>query len=324
MQLGRTVSEQDSFTLLDAFLEAGGNFLDTADMYGPNMNLYSFERCRDRAGVSEQVIGRWMKERGNRDQVIVATKVRAWMWDGADDEGLSRAHLEQAIDDSLRRLQVDCSDLYQRTGRTRRRRWRRPWRRSMPWPERARFRQIGCSNCDAALLSQALEWPARHGSARFATIQPRHSLVNRSEYEGDLQAVCARQQVAVLPFNPLAGGFLTGKYRRDHPLPASVRAGHIQQFLNDRGWAVVEKLVEIAVRYAVRPAAIALAWEFKIPQVASCITGANPPGQPRDQMAAVAISLSVDEVQALNGVSWKESEAEFTEWRATGPCGVGE
>ncbi|MDP3767256.1 MAG: aldo/keto reductase [Dehalococcoidia bacterium] len=296
MQFGWTADEPSSFAVMDAFVEAGGNFLDSADIYS------SWARG-NRGGVSEEIIGRWLKERGNRQELVIATKVRGDMWDGADGEGLSRAHITRAAEGSLRRLQVDTIDLYQ-----------------CHWPDdktpieetldafrelvgAGKVRYIGTSNYSAKQLAQALTAGSKNGSPRFVALQPHYNLVHRSEFEGALEALCQREGLGVIPYSPLAGGFLTGKYRTDSPLPESQRAGRARQYMTDQGVRVIDALAAIASARATTLPAVALAWLLSRPAVTAPIIGANSPEQLAALLPAAALGLSDEERGSLEAAS---------------------
>ena len=296
MQFGWTADEAASVSVLDAYVEAGGNFIDTAD-------IYSRWAPGNPGGVSEEIIGRWMKERGNRGDLVVATKVRGQMWDGDDGEGLGRAHVERAVEDSLRRLQVETIDLYQ-----------------THWPDEdtpleetltvfgelidaGKVRYVGFSNAPTDLMAEALRLAGENGLPRIVSLQPHHNLVWRKEYESRKAAFCAENDLAVIPYSPLEGGFLTGKYRRDEPLPDSQRAGGVKRFLNDDGFRVVDALEEVASAKGTTLAAVALAWSLTRPAVVAPIIGANSPGQLADLLPAGELTLSDDEVRALDEAS---------------------
>ncbi len=296
MQFGWTADEPSSFAVLDAFVEAGGNFIDSAD-------IYSNWSPGNAGGVSEEIIGRWLRERGIRDRIVIATKVRGPMWEGADGEGLSRAHLTRAVEDSLRRLQVETIDLYQ-----------------CHWPDEGtpieetletfgrlaqagKVRYFGASNYTAALLEEAALSAKEQDQARFVCLQPHYNLVHRGEFEGALAAFCEREGLGVIPYSPLAGGFLTGKYRPGQPLPRSQRAQRVKGYLNDRGFAVIAALDEIAGARGVTVAAVALAWHLAKPVITAPIIGANTPEQLVDLLPAAALELSEGEVAALDAAS---------------------
>ncbi len=296
MQFGWTADESASIAVMDAFAAAGGTFIDTAD-------VYSRWSPGNEGGVSEEIIGRWMKARGNRGSIVLATKVRGEMWKGDDGEGLSRAHMTRAVEDSLRRLQVETIDLYQ-----------------CHWPDdktpieetltvfgeliaSGKVRHIGASNFSAAQFQQALSTAAEKGLPRFATLQPHHNLVHRSEYEDALAALCASENIGVIPYSPLAGGFLTGKYRRDQPLPQSQRAGRAKEYMTDQGFAVIEALDAVATAHKASIPAVALVWELTRPAIQSPIIGANTPEQLAALLPASELQLSAAEVASLDAAS---------------------
>ncbi len=296
MQFGWSADEPAAIAVMDAFVEAGGNFIDTAD-------IYSNWARGNPGGVSEEIIGRWLKARGNRDRIVIATKVRGPMWRGPDGEGLSRSHIQRAVEDSLRRLQVDTIDLYQ-----------------CHWPDdktpieetltvfseliaAGKIRHIGASNYTAAQLSDALAAAGRNSLPRFETLQPHHNLVHRKEYEADLAALCSRENIGAIPYSPLGGGFLSGKYRRDQPPPRSMRAGGVKKYMNDRGWRALDALDAVAQARGTSVATVALAWQLTRPAVVAPIVGANTPAQLADLLPAVDLTLSPDEIAALDAAT---------------------
>ena len=296
MQFGWTADEDASFAVMDAYAEAGGNFIDTAD-------IYSRWSPGNPGGVSEEIIGRWMKARGNRDGLTVATKARGEMWKGDDGEGLSRSHITRAIEDSLRRLQVETVDLYQ-----------------CHYPDdktpieetltifgeliaSGKVRYIGASNYSATQLAAALDAAAAKGLPRFATLQPHHNLVHRKEYEAGLAALCKREGIGVIPYSPLAGGFLSGKYLKGQPLPESQRAGRAKEYMTDAGFGVIEALDAVAKAHGVSIPAVALAWEMTRPAIDAPIIGANSPEQLAALLPASDLLLTDAEVSSLDGAS---------------------
>ncbi len=296
MQFGWTADEPASFAVLEAYVSAGGNFIDTAD-------IYSRWSPGNPGGVSEEIIGRWMKERGNRDSLVVATKLRGEMWKGTDGEGLGRKHIERAAEDSLRRLQTDRIDLYQ-----------------CHWPDEAtpieetlagfdaltragKVRYIGASNYSAEQFDEALAVGRAQSLPAFASLQPHYNLVHREEFEADLEALCMREGVGVIPYSPLAGGFLTGKYRKGQPMPKSQRAGRAKQYMNDKGLAAIDALDAVARVHNTTIASAALAWLLAKPAVTSPIIGANTPEQLADLLPASDVRLTASEVASLDAVS---------------------
>jgi len=234
---GGNADEQASFEVLDTYLELGGNFIDSADVYSKWIPGH-------RGGESETVIGNWMKSRGVRDRVVVATKVGSAMGPGPQNKGLHRGHVERALKASLKRLQVDAIDIYyahQDDPQT-------PLEESLGhFDELVRaghVRSLGASNYPAERLREALELQETRGWARYEIAQPAYSLMNRLAFEGGVAAVCREFGLAVFGFAALAGGFLTGKYRRDAELPDSKRAKSVQsRYMDERGWRVADAVV---------------------------------------------------------------------------------
>jgi aryl-alcohol dehydrogenase-like predicted oxidoreductase len=291
MQFGWTADEAASFEVMDAFAAAGGNFIDTAD-------IYSRWWPGNPGGVSEEIIGRWMKARGNRYHLIIATKVRGQMWDGPDGEGLSRAHITRAVEDSLRRLKVDTIDLYQ-----------------THWPDdgvpqeetfavfadliaSGKVRYIGLSNYRTSQLEEALRL-----APRYVSLQPHYNLVWREEYESRKMQFCAANGIAVIPYSPLEGGFLSGKYRRGESLPSTPRAYLNRKFMTDQGFAVTAALEAIAGEKGVTSSAVALAWLLHRPAITAPIIGANSPAQLADLLPASELPLTDVDMRLLNDAS---------------------
>jgi aryl-alcohol dehydrogenase-like predicted oxidoreductase len=297
MQFGWTADESASFEVLDAFAEHGGNFLDTAD-------VYSRWAENNPGGVSEQIIGRWMQARGNRHMVVLATKARGRMWDGPNGEGLSRVHLIRACDESLRRLQTDYIDLYQTHS----------FDAETPIEETldalddlvraGKVRYIGCSNYPAWRLALALGVSQRLRLARYDSLQPHYNLAHRAEFERELEDLCVDQRLGVIPYSPLAGGFLTGKYRRGAAVPDSARASGVQQrYFNERGWAIIDALESIAQQHNAQIAQIALAWLLARPGITAAIIGANSPDQLATSLGAIELKLAPEQIEQLDQVS---------------------
>jgi aryl-alcohol dehydrogenase-like predicted oxidoreductase len=293
MQFGWTAGEEDSFAVMDAFIQAGGNFIDTAD-------IYSIWAQGNPGGVAEEIIGRWMKSRINRDSIFIATKLRGKMWDGPDGEGLSRAHIERAIQDSLRRLQIEAIDLYQCH-----------WAdEGVPIDETltvfgeliasGKARYVGASNYTPNQLDEAMRTTG-DGIAAFATLQPHYNLVHRSEYEGALEGICRKYGLGIIPYSPLAGGFLSGKYRRGESLPDSQRASGVRKYVNDDGFAVLDAVQEIAQARGTAIPAVAVAW--LIAKGTIPIIGANTVAQLEEILPAADLALTADEVQKLDQAS---------------------
>ena len=312
MQFGWSVDEAGAFEVMDAFVEAGGNFLDSADIYSAWASKLGGPP--NAGGVSEEILGRWLAARGNRDQMVVATKVRGPMGEMFSEgrgtvhqrEGLSRQWITRACDDSLRRLGVDHIDLYQAH-------WIDPL---VPIEETlgaftdlvraGKVRYIGCSNFSAWRLVEALWASDRLGLEAFVSIQPEYSLLDptRSDVEMELAPMCERYGIGMVPYSPLGGGLLTGKYRRDQPLPDSVRAGeNADNRFSDTNWKIIETLVDVAAANDQTPAQAAVNWLRSKPWVSSPIIGANTPAQLDDTMAGLDKTLSPEAIAQLDDAS---------------------
>ena len=296
MQFGWTADEKTSFAVMDAFFDAGGNFIDTADVYSRWVE-------GNNGGVSEEVIGRWLQARGNRRQMIIATKVRGQMGPGPNDEGLSRKHILEACEASLRRLQTDTIDLYQAHF----------FDADVPIDEtlealdrlvqQGKVRYIGCSNYPAWRLMEALWTSDKHGLARYNSIQPHYNLVHRAEFERELVEVCRTFGIGIIPYSPLAGGFLTGKYSRERQTD-SVRAKSVRQrYFNDAGWKALEAVRSVAGELGATPTAISLAWLLAQPGMTAPIIGANTVEQLQASLASLEVKLTAEQLERLESAS---------------------
>ncbi len=298
MTFGWTADEKNSYEVLDAAFNVGINFIDTAD-------VYTRWHPGNPGGVAETYIGNWMKaSRKNRDQLILATKVRGKMGGGPNDEGLGRVHIMQAVEASLRRLQTDCIDLYQSHSSDDNVPIEETLRAFDDLIHQGKVRYIGASNYPAWKLMKALWTSDKLNLARYDCLQPRYNAVWRGEFERELQHVCKTEGVGVIPYSPLQGGFLTGKYQHQKPAPKKSRgesSARIQEFIRDpRAFAVVEKLAEIGKRHSKSVAQTALAWCLSNPIVTSPIIGANDVPQLNESLGAVGFRLSAEEKQAVD------------------------
>ena len=296
MQWGWTADEATSWAIMDAFVAAGGNFLDTAD-------IYSNWVTGNQGGVSEEIIGRWIKARGKRHEVVLATKVRGRMWAGPNGEGLSRSHLIKACEDSLRRLQTDYIDLYQTH-------WfdaETPVEETMAaldtLVQQGKVRYVGCSNHPAWRLVAALWASDKHNLVRYETLQPHYNLAYRQEFEQELKTVVTQYGLGVMPYSPLANGFLTGKYHQGE-MQNSARAGSVQKrYFTDAGWRVIDAVRQVATEINSTPTAVALAWLLAQPFMTTPIIGANSVEQVQGSLAAVTVQLSAEQLETLNRAS---------------------
>jgi aryl-alcohol dehydrogenase-like predicted oxidoreductase len=298
MTFGWSADQHTSLAIMDAAYAAGLTFFDTADIYSRWVD-------GNQGGESETMIGQWLRTKPRRE-IIIATKARGKMWHGPNGEGLSRHHLIQAVEDSLRRLQTDTIDLYQ-----------------THWPDdetpleetltaldalvqSGKVRYIGCSNHPAWLLMKTLWVSDVNNLVRYDCLQPHYSLLHRSEFERELAAVCRDQQIAVIPYSPLAAGFLTGKYTRDNQTPDSTRSGGglIQRLLADKqAFAALDIVREIAAGHGVPVAQIALAWQLAQDVITAPIVGARTVEQLEEVLGAVDVELSEDEIERLNNAT---------------------
>jgi aryl-alcohol dehydrogenase-like predicted oxidoreductase len=297
MQFSWTTDEETSRQVMDAFLDAGGNFIDTA-------NVYTQWAEGGKGGEAETIIGKWMKERKNRQDVVLATKVRGPMWEGPNGEGLSRAHIFRAVEDSLRRLQTDYIDLYQAH-------WADV---DTPIEEtletfadlvgQGKVRYIGASNYISSWrLMEALAASERLGLPAYISYQPCWSLVERETLEKWTSPLLRKYGLGVIPYSPLAGGFLTGKYRKDKPLPDSKRADNVKKYMTDQGYAVIDKCEQIGKKHDKTISQVALAWLLAHPETTAPIIGANNTKQLSESLGAAGFVLSAEEKAVLDEVS---------------------
>lgn len=298
MQFGWTAEEPLAHTIMSRAVELGCNFIDTADVYTRWVE-------GNPGGVSEQYIGNWLQQSDvRRDQIVLATKVRGQMGDGPNDKGLSRGHILNAVEASLRRLQTDYIDLYQVHSADRETPLDETLRALDDLVRSGKVRYVGCSNYPAWLLAKSMWVSDVHDIVRYDSLQPHYSLVHRAEFERELQPLCLDQGVGVIPYSPLAAGFLTGKYRRGADLPDSARAEGVQRrYMNETGFAAVDKLEEIGAAHDATIAQTAIAWLLANPAVTSAIIGANSVAQLEDTVKGAEVALSVAEKQALDDVT---------------------
>jgi aryl-alcohol dehydrogenase-like predicted oxidoreductase len=302
MTFGQQCDDATSFAILDRAWEAGLRFLDTADVYPLGGTV-------DTVGRTEEIIGRWMRERKNRDALVVATKCRGRMGPGANDEGLSRYHVLRAAEASLRRLGTDCIDLYQTHFFDPRVPIDETLRALDDLVRAGKVRYVGCSNYPAWRLAEALAASERLGLARFDSVQPRYNLLYR-EIETELLPLCRAAGLAVLPYNPLAGGFLSAKYQKGEPPREGTRftLGYAGRMYQARYWqeAQFEEVAALAKEVGARGldmVTVALAWVLAQPGVTSAIVGASRPEQLEPAIAAPALALD-DELRALLDAVW--------------------
>jgi len=282
---GWTADERGSFALLDAYVEAGGNFIDTADTYK-----------RPNVGISETIIGRWMRARGNRDRLVIATKVGGIGGLGADN-------VRTRAEASLQRLQTDRIDLYYAHRDDSERSVEEPLRAFDELVRAGKVRHLGASNFTAERLAAALDASAREGLAAYAVLQPEYNLVERSHYEREYAPLLAARGLVSLPYYALAKGFLTGKYRPGGAKVESARAEGASAYLDERGVAVLAALDAVAAARASTPAAVAIAWLMAQPTVAAPIASARTTEQLRALLPVDGLTLGADELARLTAAS---------------------
>jgi aryl-alcohol dehydrogenase-like predicted oxidoreductase len=291
---GWTADEATSFRLLDACVAAGVNAIDTAD-------VYSVWARGHQGGESETVIGNWLRRRGRRDDVIIATKVGSQM--GSGERGLSREWIMRECDASLKRLQTEVIDLYQ------------AHRDDPDTPQeetaqafadlirQGKVRAIGASNFTAARLKSALEVSKAHGVPRYESLQPLYNLMERPAFETELEPLCQAEQLGVINYYALAAGFLTGKYRSEADLNKSPRGGGVKKYLDPRGQRVLRALDEIAAAHKATPAQVALAWLIARPSVTAPIASATSLEQLQDIVNATELKLETQDIATLNAAT---------------------
>jgi aryl-alcohol dehydrogenase-like predicted oxidoreductase len=298
---GWTTDQPASEAVLDAYLDAGGNFVDTAD-------VYSRWVPGNVGGESENALGIWMHARKNRAKVIIATKVMGPMGPGPNDTGLSRTHVMEGVEASLRRLQTDYIDLYQAHWDDRDTPLDETLRAFDDLVRQGKVRYIGASNHVAWRLTRALWESDRRALVRYESIQPKYNLVFRDEYERELEPLCIEQQIGVIPYSTLGSGFLSGKYRAGQPLPDTKRAGGVQkQYMNDRGFAILAAVEKVASKVGATPAQVALSWLVHRPGMTAPIASATSVAQLKEIVGAVDLKLDADSTSTLDQASaWKD------------------
>jgi aryl-alcohol dehydrogenase-like predicted oxidoreductase len=295
---GWTVDEPSAFELLDHFIESGFNLIDTADVYSRWVPGNS-------GGESETIIGNWMKARGNREQVIVATKVGMEM--GPGKKGLSKSYILTAVEDSLRRLKTDYIDLYQS----------HVFDPETPQEEtlsaytglisQGKVRAIGASNFTAEQLAEALRISDQYGYPRYTSLQPLYNLYVRADYETNLEPICMQNGIGVIPYYSLASGFLTGKYRSEADLSKSPRGQGVKKYLNERGFRILKALDHVAEKHNATPAQVALAWLIARPSITAPIASATNREQLDELIGATTLQLDPESMELLNQASAETS-----------------
>lgn len=289
---GWTIDEAQSFRMLDHLVDRGLNCIDTADTYA---------RWIGKPGISESIIGRWLKQSGKREKLVIATKVGMEM--APDRKGLSKKHILASVDESLQRLQIDCIDLYQAHQDDP----ATPLEESLEafdsLVKAGKVKAIGASNYSGARLREAQGIAKSKSYAVFQTLQPHYNLYERQDFETDLAAVSKEQGLAVIPYFSLAAGFLTGKYRSEADFSKSARGGGMKKYLNDRGLRILGALDTVAANVHATPAQIALAWLLSRPVITAPIVSATTTEQLDALIAALDVKLDAQALKLLDDAS---------------------
>ena len=291
---GWTVDEQAAFRILDAFVDAGGNLIDTADVYSRWVS-------GNRGGESETMLGKWLKQSGKRDRVLIATKVGSDM--GPFGRGLSKTHILRSAEDSLKRLQTNVIDLYQ----SHRDDPNTPIEETLEaygmLIGQGKVRAIGASNFSVERVASSLDVSSRKGYPAYQSLQPRYNLYDRMDFEADLEALCRAKDLGVITYYSLASGFLTGKYRTRNDLSKSLRGQGVGIYLNQRGFRILDALDLVSKEYGSTPAAVSLAWLMARPGVTAPIASATSVEQLQDLVAATRLELDRSAIETLNEAS---------------------
>jgi len=292
---GWTIDEKTSFKLLDSFTEAGFNLIDTAD-------VYSHWKPGNKGGESETIIGNWMKQRSNRDKVIIVTKVGGAFGDG--NKCLAKQYILKAAEDSLRRLQTDYIDLYLSHWDDLNTPVSETIEAYAQLVKEGKARTIGASNLSAERLLESLQFSTENGLPRYEVLQPEYNLYNRQKYEQEYEPICIDKGLGVINYFALASGFLTGKYRSQEDADKSTRGGGIiKNYLNDRGLHILHTLDKIAARYQSTPASVALAWLIARPSITAPIASATSVKQSKELENAIQLKLDMEAMDLLNKAS---------------------
>jgi aryl-alcohol dehydrogenase-like predicted oxidoreductase len=291
---GWTADEATSFELLDAFVGGGFDFIDTADVYSRWVPGHE-------GGESETIIGNWLKSRGTRSQVVLATKVGMDL--GPGGKGLKAAHIRSAVERSLKRLQTDHIDLYYSHQDDRETPLEETLQAHAELIRSGKVVVIGASNHQAGRLREAIDTSSRLGLPRYEVLQPEYNLYARSGYEAQLEALCREQGLGVAPYYSLASGFLTGKYRSEADFGKSPRGKRMSAYLNDRGHAILAALDKAAAAHGATPAQVALAWLMARPGLTAPIASATSITQLNELMGAARLVLDAGTIAQLNQAS---------------------
>lgn len=292
---GWTIDQAQSFPLLDAFVDAGFNFVDTAD-------VYSVWKPGNAGGESEMIIGEWFKQSGKRDKVILATKVGMAM--SPEKKGLSEKHIMQSVEDSLKRLQTDYIDLYQSHTDDDTVPLQETLGAYQKLLEQGKIRAIGASNYTGARLAEAVKLAKENNLPVYQSLQPEYNLYDRQKFETDLAPICLKEGIGVISYYSLARGFLSGKYRTENDLGKSTRGDSVQKnYFNERGFRILNALDAVAAQSSATQAQVALAWLMTRPGITAPIASATNLDQLDDMIKAAQLKLSEDALDKLEHAS---------------------
>jgi aryl-alcohol dehydrogenase-like predicted oxidoreductase len=298
---GWTADEATSFKILDAFVAAGLNFIDTADTYSTWVPGH-------RGGESETIIGNWFKRSGKRDKIVIATKVGAEI--PGQGKGLSKAWIMRQVDASLKRLQTDYIDLYQSHRDDPATPVEETLETYAQLIQQGKVRVIGCSNFTAERIRESLAASRKNGWPRYESLQPNYNLYERATYESTLEPLALQEKLGVIPYYGLASGFLTGKYRSQDDLKKSQRGQSTKKYLNDRGFRILQALDQLAERYQTKPAQVALAWLMARKSITAPIASATSVEQLNELVQATTLELDRESSEKLNKASAYEQPVE--------------
>jgi aryl-alcohol dehydrogenase-like predicted oxidoreductase len=289
---GWTADEATSFSMLDAFVDAGLDFIDTAD-------VYSAWAPGNHGGESEAIIGKWFQRSGKRDRIVLATKVSKH----PQRKGLSAANIQAAVEDSLRRLQTDYIDVYFSHDDDTATPLAETLGAYQRLIEAGKVRMIGASNYSGARVEEALALSRQYGLPEYQVLQPEYNLYDRAGYETDLEPVALAYQLGVVVYWSLASGFFSGKYRSKEDLADKARGSRVEKYLNERGLRILGALDRVAARHASTPASVALAWLIARPSVTAPIASATSLRQLESLVAAVHLTLTGSDIRELDDAS---------------------
>lgn len=292
---GWTLNEAESFSILDAFVDGGFNFIDTADTYAWWLN--------GTGGQSETIIGNWLRNRGNRDRIVIATKVGSETKEHGFD--ISKRHILKSVDESLRRLQIDHIDLYYTHYDDNKTPVEETLLAYDEVIKAGKVRYIAASNVSPERLTESFDLAEKKGLPRYVALQPHYNLVERADYETDYAPLAEKYDLTVFPYWALAAGFLTGKYRSEADLGKSVRGGGVKKYLNPKGMEILAALDQVAAKHQSTPASVSLAWLLAQPHIGAPVVSATSKRQLETIFAAPALKLDHEDLERLDQASNK-------------------